>query len=151
MRALYPFDFPCQLKNWLRVQEQVPLCSTKSQPQDCRSLLNLLPEVFSDMHAAFSSSWLLDSQVLSVSMAPLLESLFQQLPWMPSARVRSHSTLQHCHSRENRFHGAKLRTHGSPRRDANNHLTHQDVLDLFTNTCLSRVFRTMSSCFSSQH
>ena len=46
------FDFPCQLKNWLRVQgvvpklycfgQQVPLCSTRSQPQDCRSLLNLL-------------------------------------------------------------------------------------------------------------
>ena len=42
----------CQLKNWLRVQgvasklhcfgQRVPLCSTRSQPQDCRSLLNLL-------------------------------------------------------------------------------------------------------------
>ena len=42
----------CQLKNWLRVQvvapklhcfgQQVSLCSTRSQPPDCRSLLNLL-------------------------------------------------------------------------------------------------------------
>ena len=52
MLLLYPFDFPCQLKYWLRVQgvapklccfgQQVPLCSTRSQPHDCRSLLNLL-------------------------------------------------------------------------------------------------------------
>ena len=51
MSLLYLFDFPCQLKNWLRVHgvapkfycsgQQVPLCSTRSQPQDCRSLLNL--------------------------------------------------------------------------------------------------------------
>ena len=42
----------CQLKNWLRVQivapklycfgQQVLLCSTRFQPQDCRSLLDLL-------------------------------------------------------------------------------------------------------------
>ena len=48
----YSFEFPCQLKNWLRVQgvalklycfgQQVPLCSTKFQPQDCLSLLNFL-------------------------------------------------------------------------------------------------------------
>ena len=48
----YSCDFPGQLKNWLRVQRvppklycfglQVSLCSTRSQPQDCRSLLNLL-------------------------------------------------------------------------------------------------------------
>ena len=52
MSLLYPFDFPCQLKNWLRVQgvalklycfgQRVPLCSSRSQPLDCRSLLNLL-------------------------------------------------------------------------------------------------------------
>ena len=52
MSLLYLFDFPCQLKNWLRVQgvapklycfgQQVPLCSIRSQPQDCRSLVNLL-------------------------------------------------------------------------------------------------------------
>ena len=48
----YSIDFPGQLKNWLRVQgvapklynfgQQILLCSTRSQPQDCQSLLNLL-------------------------------------------------------------------------------------------------------------
>ena len=46
------FDIPDELKNWLRVQrvasrlhrfgQQIPLCSTRFQPRDCRSLLNLL-------------------------------------------------------------------------------------------------------------
>ena len=63
---LYPFDFPCQLKNWLRVQgvapklhccgQQVSLCSTKSQPQDCRSLPNLLLLDATVFTAAFPSS-----------------------------------------------------------------------------------------------
>ena len=48
----YSLDFPGKLKNWLRVQgvssklycfgQQVPLCSTRFQPQDCLSLLNFL-------------------------------------------------------------------------------------------------------------
>ena len=48
----YSFDFRGQLKNWLRVQgcspklhcfvQQVLRCSSRFQPQDCRSLLNLL-------------------------------------------------------------------------------------------------------------
>ena len=52
MSLLYPFDFPGQLKKWLRVQgvapklycfgQRVPLCSTRSQPLDCRSLLKLV-------------------------------------------------------------------------------------------------------------
>ena len=52
MSLPYSFDFPGQLKNWLRVQvvspklncfgQQVLLCSTRFQPQDCLSLLNFL-------------------------------------------------------------------------------------------------------------
>ena len=52
MSLPYSFDFPGQLKNWLRVQgvspklycfgQQVLLRSTRFQPQDCLSLLNFL-------------------------------------------------------------------------------------------------------------
>ena len=68
MSLLYPFDFPYQLKNWLRVQgvapsftvlgngfprNLFPLCSTRSQPQDCRSLLSLLLLDATGFSAAF--------------------------------------------------------------------------------------------------
>ena len=59
-------DFPSQLKNWLRVQgvaskiycfgQQVPLCSTRCQPQDCRSLLNLLLPDATGLPAALPST-----------------------------------------------------------------------------------------------
>ena len=52
MSLPYSFELPGQLLNWLRVQgvssklhyfwQQVLLCGTKFQPQDCLSLLNLL-------------------------------------------------------------------------------------------------------------
>ena len=52
MSLPYSFDFPGQLKNWLRVQgvapklyyfgQQILLCSSRFQPQDCLSLQNLL-------------------------------------------------------------------------------------------------------------
>ena len=52
MSLPYSSDFPGQLKNWLRVQgvsaklycsgQEVLLCSTSFQPQDCPSLLNFL-------------------------------------------------------------------------------------------------------------
>ena len=75
----YSFDFPGQLKNWLRVQgfhpephcfgQQVILCGTRSQPQDCRSLLNVLLDVTgfsrcfsinSPRYASFSRMWDVD-------------------------------------------------------------------------------------------
>ena len=66
MSLLHPFDFPGQLKYWLRVRgdapklycfgQQVLLCSTRSQPQDCRSLLNLLLLDATGLPAAFPSS-----------------------------------------------------------------------------------------------
>ena len=66
MSLLFPFDFPCQLKNWLRVQgvapnlycfgQQVPICSARSQPQDCRSLLNLILLDATGLAAAFPST-----------------------------------------------------------------------------------------------
>ena len=52
MSLPYSFELPGQLLNWLRVQgvssklhyfgQQVLLCGTRFQPQDCLSLLNLL-------------------------------------------------------------------------------------------------------------
>ena len=60
------FDFPGELKNWLRVQEvspklhsfgqQIPLCSTRFQLQDCLSLLNFLLLDASGLTAALPSS-----------------------------------------------------------------------------------------------
>ena len=62
----YSFDFLGQLMNWLRVQwgspklyysgQQVLLCSTRSQPQDCWSLLNLLLLDATGLSAAFPST-----------------------------------------------------------------------------------------------
>ena len=66
MSLPYPFDFPGQLKNWLRLQgvdpklyyfgQQVLLCSTRSQPQDCWGLLNLLLLDATGLPAAFPST-----------------------------------------------------------------------------------------------
>ena len=68
MSLPYSFDFPGRLKNWLRVQGVAPklycfgqrvspflvsLCNTRSQPQDCRSLLNLLLLDATGLPAAF--------------------------------------------------------------------------------------------------
>ena len=60
------FGFPGQLKNWLHVQrvspklyyfrQQVLLCSARSQPQDCRSLLNPLLLDATGLPAAFPST-----------------------------------------------------------------------------------------------
>ena len=50
----------------------------------------LLPKVFSDMHAAFSSLPVVcTARFPSVSMISLLESLFQLLPWMPARHAAS--------------------------------------------------------------
>ena len=39
MSLLYPFDLPCQLKNWLRVQNDVIVCACGA---DCGALRKLL-------------------------------------------------------------------------------------------------------------
>ena len=64
MSLLYPFDL--SLKNWLYVKwvalklcffgQQVLLCSTRFQPQDCRSLLNLVLLDATGLSPAFPST-----------------------------------------------------------------------------------------------
>ena len=62
-----------------------PQCSTQFPWSDL-----LLAEVCSDMHAAFSGlPGVCTARFPSVSMIPLLESLFQPLPWMPARSAAS--------------------------------------------------------------
>ena len=66
LSSMDSFVFPCQMKNWLRVQgvafklcyfwQQILLCSTRSQAKDCLSLLNLLLLDATGLPAAFAST-----------------------------------------------------------------------------------------------
>ena len=67
--------------------------------------------------------------------------------------VRSQSMLYFCHSKGNRFHGARPGTHGFPRQKVVRTPITKSPIKMFlmflqNSSC---TFRTMPSCFSSQH
>ena len=89
MSLPYSFDFPGQLKNWLRVQgvspklycfgQQVLLKSTTFQPQDCLSLLNFL---------------LLDATGLK-AVLPLTRQGVHPLVALETSTLRQMNVIQH--------------------------------------------------------